>query len=91
MTNSRALSFAADIRPLFTDTDIEHMKIYGLDLSSCEDVAKEAKNIFSAVTAGTMPPPADGSFVEVASRLLTQAGYDASRVKTERFGPTGTH
>jgi ferredoxin-NADP reductase len=29
-------------------------------------------------------------FVEVASGLLTQAGYDASRVKTERFGPTGT-
>jgi ferredoxin-NADP reductase len=29
-------------------------------------------------------------FVEVASRLLTQAGYDASRVRTERFGPTGT-
>ncbi len=60
MTNSRALSFAADIRPLFTDTDIEHMKVHGLDLSSCEDVTKEAKNIFSVVTAGTMPPPADG-------------------------------
>jgi ferredoxin-NADP reductase len=29
-------------------------------------------------------------FVELASRLLTQAGYDTSRVRTERFGPTGT-
>jgi ferredoxin-NADP reductase len=28
-------------------------------------------------------------FVELASGLLTQAGYDAARVKTERFGPTG--
>ena len=28
-------------------------------------------------------------FVEVAAQLLTQAGYDASRVRTERFGPTG--
>jgi ferredoxin-NADP reductase len=29
-------------------------------------------------------------FVEVAAGLLTQAGYDPSRIKTERFGPTGT-
>ncbi|MBV8280562.1 MAG: ferredoxin reductase [Candidatus Eremiobacteraeota bacterium] len=28
-------------------------------------------------------------FVEVVSGLLTRAGYDASRIKTERFGPTG--
>lgn len=30
------------------------------------------------------------AFVETAAALLTQAGYDASRVKTERFGPTGS-
>jgi ferredoxin-NADP reductase len=29
------------------------------------------------------------SFVEAASELLTQAGYEPSRIKTERFGPTG--
>ena len=29
------------------------------------------------------------SFVEAAAGLLTQAGHDPSRVKTERFGPTG--
>jgi ferredoxin-NADP reductase len=29
------------------------------------------------------------SFVEAASGLLTQAGYEPSRIKTERFGPTG--
>jgi ferredoxin-NADP reductase len=29
------------------------------------------------------------SFVEAASGLLTQAGYESSRIKTERFGPTG--
>lgn len=60
MTESRALSFAADIRPLFTDTDVRHMKSHGLDLSSCDAVAKQAKSIFTVVTAGTMPPPADG-------------------------------
>jgi ferredoxin-NADP reductase len=29
------------------------------------------------------------AFVEVVAGMLTQAGYDASRIKTERFGPTG--
>jgi ferredoxin-NADP reductase len=28
-------------------------------------------------------------FVEAASRLLLDAGCDASRIRTERFGPTG--
>jgi ferredoxin-NADP reductase len=28
-------------------------------------------------------------FVEVIAKLLAQAGYDAARIKTERFGPTG--
>jgi ferredoxin-NADP reductase len=28
-------------------------------------------------------------FVEAASRLLLDAGYDPSRIRTERFGPTG--
>jgi len=60
MTDARALSFATDIRPLFTDTDVEHMKGFGLDLSSRDDVARRAKDIFSVVTAGTMPPPAEG-------------------------------
>jgi len=30
------------------------------------------------------------SFVEAVASLLTQAGHEASRVKTERFGPTGS-
>jgi len=29
------------------------------------------------------------SFVETAAALLTQAGYEPTRIKTERFGPTG--
>jgi ferredoxin-NADP reductase len=28
-------------------------------------------------------------FVEAAARLLLDAGYDAARIRTERFGPTG--
>jgi hypothetical protein len=60
MTQNHALSFARDIRPLFTDTDVDHMKNYGLDLSSRDDVVKHAKEITSVVSAGTMPPPSDG-------------------------------
>ena len=60
MIQDRALSFAKDIRPLFTDIDVDHMKRFGLDLSSHENVIKEAKAIFSVVSAGRMPPPADG-------------------------------
>jgi ferredoxin-NADP reductase len=30
------------------------------------------------------------NFVEAVSGLLTKTGYDAARIKTERFGPTGT-
>jgi hypothetical protein len=58
--SSAPLSFAADIRPLFTDVDVEHMQNFGLDLSSHDDVKKHAANILSTVTAGTMPPPGDG-------------------------------
>jgi ferredoxin-NADP reductase len=28
-------------------------------------------------------------FVETASQLLLEAGYDAQQIRTERFGPTG--
>jgi hypothetical protein len=54
---SDALSFAKDIRPMFTDIDVEHMQNYGMDLSSRDDVAKHATAIYAAVSAGTMPPP----------------------------------
>jgi ferredoxin-NADP reductase len=30
------------------------------------------------------------NFVEAISGLLTTAGYDEARIKTERFGPTGS-
>ena len=51
------LSFATDIRPLFTDTDIDHMKRAGMDLSALADVTKNATEILSVVTSGAMPPP----------------------------------
>jgi ferredoxin-NADP reductase len=53
----------------------------------------DAELIASAVLPAEQKPIAyicgPTSFVEAASGLLTQAGYEPSRIKTERFGPTG--
>jgi hypothetical protein len=54
------LSFAKDIRPLFTDLDVAHMKAAGLDLSDREEVASKADAILETVSSGTMPPPSSG-------------------------------
>jgi hypothetical protein len=45
-----------DIRPLFRDSqDIDFMKGYGLDLSSCEDVQARAPEIYARLADGSMP------------------------------------
>jgi hypothetical protein len=59
MTDS-ALSFANDIRPMFTDLDVDHMKSAGMDLSSRDDVEGNAANIYATVSDGSMPPPGTG-------------------------------
>jgi hypothetical protein len=48
--------FAKDIRPLFRNVDIEHMKPLGLDLSSYDDVRDRADDIYDQVSNGSMPP-----------------------------------
>lgn len=60
MAEAGSLSFAADIRPLFTDIDVAHMQGAGMDLSNRDDVEKHAKNILAVVTDGSMPPPGTG-------------------------------
>ena len=51
-----ALSFAADVRPLFRDQpDVEAMKSFGLDLSSHADVKANAEAIYSRLEDGSMP------------------------------------
>jgi hypothetical protein len=51
-----AVSFAADIRPLFRDSpDVDSMKAYGLDLSSYEDVRAHAGAIYRCLADGSMP------------------------------------
>jgi len=50
-----ALSFAADIRPLFRPSDIEEMKPNGIDLSSYEEVKRRAQDIYGRLAAKEMP------------------------------------
>ncbi|HZY98616.1 MAG TPA: hypothetical protein VFE36_03500 [Candidatus Baltobacteraceae bacterium] len=54
-----ALSFAKDIRPMFTDTDVDHMS-FAMDLSDAADVAKNADAILAVVKDGSMPPARSG-------------------------------
>jgi hypothetical protein len=54
------LSFAKDIRSMFTDLDVAHMGPLGIDLSSRDDVADHADSIYSTVSSGSMPPESSG-------------------------------
>ncbi|MBV8526546.1 MAG: hypothetical protein JOY71_31285 [Acetobacteraceae bacterium] len=51
-------SFASIIRPLFTQTDIDHMSFF-CDLSSYDDVKTNAKDILGRLngTGGNQMPP----------------------------------
>jgi hypothetical protein len=61
MSNTPATtSFARDIRPMFTDLDVNHMRAAGLDLSSFNEVAASADAIYQTVSDGTMPPKSSG-------------------------------
>ena len=57
MADASTLSFAKDIRPMFTDLDIQHMKPLGVDLSDWETVKANVASIYKVVEAGQMPPP----------------------------------
>jgi hypothetical protein len=56
------VGFAKDIRPLFTDMDISHMRSF-CDLSSHADVKANAKDIMGRLNGSggpQMPPAIDG-------------------------------
>jgi hypothetical protein len=56
LENHMALSFAADIRPLFRDDpDVETMKRFGLDLASYAEVKEKAPEIYATLEDGSMP------------------------------------
>jgi len=57
-----ALSYAKDIKPLFTAVDQDHMFNHAgmFDLWSYDDVKTNAASIYDSVSAGRMPPKKDG-------------------------------
>jgi hypothetical protein len=61
-TTPTATSFAKDIAPLFTATDVDHMKPMGLDLSDYGDVKAQADAILARLkdAKNPMPPKAAG-------------------------------
>lgn len=68
------LSFARDIRPMFTDVDVVQMKLVGIDLSNRDDVEVHADDIYNAVSEGTMPPDYSGEApwtAEMCDRFTT--------------------
>ncbi len=54
MSAEGAVSFAADIRPLFREKDIRSMARH-FDLTSFEDVSTVADRILGRLRAGSMP------------------------------------
>lgn len=59
---SAAVSFSADIRPMFTETDINHMKRFGvlLDDYSYMSGPGKAQAVYETVSSGSMPPSRSG-------------------------------
>ncbi len=57
-----AVSFAQDIKPLFTAMDIAHMRNFGVlldDFDYMRDPA-HAQNVLNSVSTGAMPPSSSG-------------------------------
>jgi hypothetical protein len=57
-----AVSFARDIRPLFTDMDVEHMKHGGVLLDDYDYMRDpgHAQKVLETVSTGSMPPSSSG-------------------------------
>jgi hypothetical protein len=79
-----AVSFATNIRPMFTDMDIAHMKNFGVlldDFGFMRDPAN-AQKVLNAVSSGAMPPSNSGETswspdqVELFRNWITD-GYQA--------------
>ncbi len=73
-----ALSFATDIRPLFRDGDIKCMGKGGvlLDDPAWMCVPANAKSVYDAVSAGSMPPDAPWPADQVSLfKKWMDAGY----------------
>jgi hypothetical protein len=57
-----AVSFAQDIRPLFTEMDVAHMKSAGVLLDDFDYMRDpdHAQKVLGTVSTGSMPPSSSG-------------------------------
>jgi tyrosinase len=60
MSCPTSVTWEANIKQMFTATDIAHMKVKGIDLSSYQDVMINAVPIYTQVSNGYMPPAGSG-------------------------------
>jgi hypothetical protein len=68
------VSYASQIKPLFTQMDQSHM-MFMFDLWSYNDVKTNASDIYGAVSNGSMPPPpprGDGPWTQDKADLFNQ-------------------
>jgi hypothetical protein len=68
------VSYAAQIKPLFTQMDQSHMA-FMFDLWSYDDVKTNASDIYDAVSNASMPPPpprGDGPWTQDKIDLFNQ-------------------
>lgn len=77
MTTTKITSYAADIRPLFTDRDIQGM-IKAFNLASYDDVKAHAAAIYDRIRGiggAVMPPPpprGEGAWPQSSIDLFAQ-------------------
>jgi hypothetical protein len=73
--NEELISYAADVKPLFTEADQESMS-FMFDLWSYDDVKDHADAIHGAVADGSMPPGDPWSGDQVATfKAWMDGGY----------------
>ncbi|MGA9770842.1 MAG: hypothetical protein WBV94_17510 [Blastocatellia bacterium] len=65
------VSFANDIKPLFTEMDKDHME-FMFDLWSYKDVKANADDILDSVSNGRMPPGPQGPWPQDKVDLFKQ-------------------
>ena len=85
MSTTKLTSFHADIRPLFTERDIQGM-IKGFNLASYDDVKAHAAAIYDRIRGiggAVMPPPPPGGKVH-GPRLALSYSQSGCRTGTNR-------
>ena len=76
----KPVTWVADIKGLFTSTDVAHMKnnvVFSVDLSDYTQVKTYARKIYTEVSNGNMPPPGSGENAWTADMVNTFGCWNA--------------